>query len=126
MGPGKNENPNQGAFIIEELTELVEEAVLAEFERMPSAAACWARWKQGYQRGKIQERACTTRCSNTRRATPSSASTPSATPRRPGAGVPELARSTEEEKQSQLRGCRRLPRRHAARPRHAQAACSRP
>jgi methylmalonyl-CoA mutase N-terminal domain/subunit len=44
-GVAKNENPNQGAFIIEELTDLVEEAVLKEFEAIASAAACSAPWK---------------------------------------------------------------------------------
>jgi methylmalonyl-CoA mutase len=44
-GLAKNENPNQGAFIIEELTELVEEAVLPSSSASPSAAACWAPWR---------------------------------------------------------------------------------
>ena len=45
LGLAKNENPLQGSFIIEELTDLVEEAVLSEFDRSPNAAACSARWK---------------------------------------------------------------------------------
>jgi methylmalonyl-CoA mutase len=77
-GLAKNENPNQGAFVIDELTELVEEAVLAEFERSPSAAACWARWRPATSAARSRKRACTTRCSSTPASTPSSASTPSA------------------------------------------------
>ena len=51
-----NENPLQGSFIIDELTDLVEEAVLAGVRQASrSAAACSARWSTGYQRGKIQD-----------------------------------------------------------------------
>ena len=45
FGLAKNENPLQGSFIIEELTDLVEEAVLANSSGSTSAAECWARWK---------------------------------------------------------------------------------
>ena len=44
LGLAQNENSLQGSFIIEELTDLVEEAVLAEFDRITGAAACWVRW----------------------------------------------------------------------------------
>ncbi len=54
-GLGKNENPNQGAFIIEELTDLVEEAVLAEFERISERGGVLGAMETGYQRGKIQD-----------------------------------------------------------------------
>ncbi|OYU29564.1 MAG: methylmalonyl-CoA mutase [Burkholderiales bacterium PBB2] len=54
-GLAKNENPNQGAFIIEELTELVEEAVLAEFERIAERGGVLGAMETGYQRGKIQD-----------------------------------------------------------------------
>ena len=54
-GLAKNENPNQGAFIIDELTELVEEAVLAEFERIAERGGVLGAMETGYQRGKIQE-----------------------------------------------------------------------
>src|SRR5205085_167637 len=54
-GLAKNENPNQGAFIIDELTELVEEAVLAEFERISERGGVLGAMETGYQRGKIQE-----------------------------------------------------------------------
>ena len=54
-GLAKNENPNQGAFIIDELTELVEEAVLAEFEKIAERGGVLGAMETGYQRGKIQE-----------------------------------------------------------------------
>ena len=54
-GLAKNENPNQGAFVIDELTELVEEAVLAEFERIAERGGVLGAMETGYQRGKIQE-----------------------------------------------------------------------
>jgi methylmalonyl-CoA mutase len=54
-GLAKNENPNQGAFIIDELTELVEEAVLKEFEAISERGGVLGAMELGYQRGKIQE-----------------------------------------------------------------------
>ena len=54
-GLAKNENPNQGAFIIDELTELVEEAVLSEFEKIAERGGVLGAMETGYQRGKIQE-----------------------------------------------------------------------
>jgi len=51
----KNENMNQGSFIIEELTDLVEEAVLAEFERITERGGVMGAMETGYQRSKIQE-----------------------------------------------------------------------
>jgi methylmalonyl-CoA mutase len=49
------ENPNQGSFIIEELTDLVEEAVLAEFERLTERGGVLGAMETGYQRGRIQD-----------------------------------------------------------------------
>jgi len=54
-GLAKNENPNQGAFIIDELTELLEEAVLAEFERIAERGGVLGAMETGYQRGRIQD-----------------------------------------------------------------------
>ncbi|HCX81232.1 MAG: methylmalonyl-CoA mutase [Curvibacter sp. RIFCSPHIGHO2_12_FULL_63_18] len=54
-GLAKNENPSQGAFIIEELTELVEEAVLKEFESIAERGGVLGAMETGYQRGKIQD-----------------------------------------------------------------------
>ena len=55
LGLAKNENPLQGAFIIEELTELVEEAVLMEFDRLTERGGVLGAMETMYQRGKIQE-----------------------------------------------------------------------
>ncbi len=54
-GLAKNENPSQGAFIIDELTDLVEEAVLQEFEKISDRGGVLGAMETGYQRGKIQE-----------------------------------------------------------------------
>ena len=55
LGLAKNENPLQGSFIIEELTDLVEEAVLAEFDRLSSRGGVLGAMERQYQRQKIQE-----------------------------------------------------------------------
>jgi methylmalonyl-CoA mutase len=55
LGLAKNENPNQGSFIIEELTDLVEEAVLLEFDRITERGGVLGAMETMYQRGKIQE-----------------------------------------------------------------------
>jgi methylmalonyl-CoA mutase len=55
LGLNKNQNPLQGSFIIEELTDLVEEAVLAEFERINSRGGVLGAMERQYQRSKIQE-----------------------------------------------------------------------
>ncbi|MEU6778460.1 fused isobutyryl-CoA mutase/GTPase IcmF [Nonomuraea angiospora] len=54
-GLARNENPLQGSFIVEELTDLVEEAVLAEFERLSDRGGVLGAMETGYQRGKIQD-----------------------------------------------------------------------
>ncbi|MBA6251608.1 methylmalonyl-CoA mutase family protein [Colwellia sp. MB3u-55] len=55
LGLSKNENPIQGAFIIEELTDLVEDAVLTEFDRINERGGVLGAMETMYQRGKIQE-----------------------------------------------------------------------
>jgi len=55
LGLAKNENPIQGAFIIEELTDLVEQAVLMEFDRITERGGVLGAMETMYQRGKIQE-----------------------------------------------------------------------
>ncbi|MEM9325786.1 MAG: methylmalonyl-CoA mutase family protein, partial [Bacteroidota bacterium] len=55
LGLAKNENPMQGSFIIEELTDLVEEAVMAEFDRLTDRGGVLGAMESMYQRGKIQE-----------------------------------------------------------------------
>jgi methylmalonyl-CoA mutase len=116
-GLAKNENPNQGAFIVDELTELVEEAVLAEFERIAERGGVLGAMETGYQRGKIQEESMHYEMQKHTGEYPIIGVNTFRNPK--GEPVPEhieLARSTDEEKQSQLR---RLQDFHA---RHAHAA----
>ena len=101
-GLAKNENPNQGAFIIDELTELVEEAVLAEFEKIAERGGVLGAMETGYQRGKIQEESMHYEMLKHTGEYPIIGVN---TFRNPHESIPEsieLARSTEEEKQSQL------------------------
>jgi methylmalonyl-CoA mutase len=116
-GLAKNENPNQGAFVIDELTELVEEAVLAEFEKIAERGGVLGAMETGYQRGKIQEESMHYEMQKHTGEYPIIGVNTFRNPH--GEPVPEhieLARSTEEEKQSQLK---RLADFHA---RHAKAA----
>ncbi len=116
-GLAKNENPNQGAFIIEELTELVEEAVLAEFERIAERGGVLGAMETGYQRGRIQDESMHYEMLKHTGELPIIGVNTFRNPH--GDAVLdklELARSTEEEKQNQLR---RLADFHA---RHAHAA----
>jgi len=55
LGSSKNENINQGSFLIETLTDLVEEAILAEFDRITSRGGVKGAMERGYQRSKIQD-----------------------------------------------------------------------
>ena len=55
LGTAKNENPNQGSFLIEELTDLVEDAVLNEFNRITERGGVLGAMERMYQRNKIQE-----------------------------------------------------------------------
>jgi methylmalonyl-CoA mutase len=74
VGAGEEREPLQGSFIIDELTELVEEAVLAEFERIAERGGVLGAMETGYQRGKIQDESHALRaCSSTPASTRSSA-----------------------------------------------------
>ena len=114
-GLAKNENPNQGAFIIDELTDLVEEAVLKEFEAINERGGVLGAMETGYQRGKIQEESM---LYEHRKHDGSYPIIGVNTFRNPHAeDVPrtiELARSTDEEKQSQLKRLEEFHARHAA------------
>ncbi|PKO83830.1 MAG: methylmalonyl-CoA mutase [Betaproteobacteria bacterium HGW-Betaproteobacteria-11] len=102
-GVAKNENPNQGAFIFEELTDLVEEAVLKEFEAIASRGGVLGAMETGYQRGKIQEESMTYEHKKHDGSLPLIGVNTFLNPKNSGAaGEIELARSTDEEKQSQL------------------------
>ncbi len=113
-GLAKNENPNQGAFIIGELTDLVEEAVLKEFEALSSRGGVLGAMETGYQRGKIQEESL---YYERRKHDGSYPIVGVNTFRNPRAdSVPqkiELIRSTEEEKRSQLKRLRDFQKRNA-------------
>ena len=114
-GLAKNENPNQGAFVIEELTELVEEAVLSEFERISERGGVLGAMETGYQRGKIQEESLYYEMLKNSGEYPIIGVNTFRNPH--GDPVPEhieLARSTEEEKQSQLARLADFHTRHAA------------
>jgi methylmalonyl-CoA mutase len=114
-GLAKNENPNQGAFVIDELTDLVEEAVLKEFEAISSRGGVLGAMETGYQRGKIQEESLYYEHRKHDGSYPIIGVNTFRNPH--GDGVPdkvELARSTEEEKQSQLKRLADFQGRHAA------------
>ena len=103
-GLAKNENPSQGAFIIEELTELLEEAVLVEFERIAERGGVLGAMETGYQRGRIQDESMHYEMLKHTGELPIIGVNTFRNPH--GDAVQdklELARSTDEEKQSQLR-----------------------
>jgi methylmalonyl-CoA mutase len=106
-GLAKNENPNQGSFILDALTDLVEEAVLKEFEAISSRGGVLGAMETGYQRGKIQEESL---YYEHRKHDGSYEIVGVNTFRSPnGDSMPqklELIRSTEEEKRSQLKRLR--------------------
>lgn len=103
-GLAKNENPNQGSFIIEELTELVEEAVLAEFERIAERGGVLGAMETGYQRGRIQDESMHYEMLKHTGELPIIGVNTFRNPHGdPVADKLELARSTEDEKQSQLK-----------------------
>jgi methylmalonyl-CoA mutase len=102
-GLARNENPNQGAFIIDELTDLVEEAVLKEFEALSERGGVLGAMETGYQRGKIQEESMYYEHKKHDGSYPIIGVNTFRNPH--GEPVPDkllLARSTDEEKQSQL------------------------
>jgi isobutyryl-CoA mutase len=114
-GLAKNENPSQGAFIIEELTELVEEAVLTEFERIAERGGVLGAMETGYQRGRIQEESMHYEMLKHTGEYPIIGVNTFRNPQ--GDPVPEhieLARSTEQEKTSQLQRLADFQTRHAA------------
>ncbi|MEJ6000872.1 fused isobutyryl-CoA mutase/GTPase IcmF [Paucibacter soli] len=113
-GLAKNENPSQGAFIIDELTELVEEAVLAEFEKIAERGGVLGAMETGFQRSKIQEESMHYEMLKHTGEYPIIGVNTFRNPH--GDTVPEhieLARSTDEEKQSQLQRLHDFHERHA-------------
>jgi len=119
-GLAKNENPNQGSFIMEELTDLVEEAVLQEFERIAERGGVLGAMETGYQRGKIQEESMLYEHQKHDGTLPIIGVNTFRNPKATGEPQKiELARSTDDEKQSQLT---RLEDFHARNAEHAPQA----
>ena len=122
LGLAKNENPIQGAFIIEELTNLVEEAVLTEFDRITERGGVLGAMETMYQRSKIQEESLYYETLKHNGEFPiigvntflSSKGSPTVTPG-------EVIRATEDEKQYQINTLKNL---HKARADKAKEALS--
>ena len=114
MRLSKNENPNQGSFIIDELTDLVEEAVLKEFEAIASRGGVLGAMETGFQRGKIQEESMVYEHKKHDGSLPIIGVNTFRNPN--GDEVQqeiELARSTDDEKQSQLKRLAEFKQRNA-------------
>src|SRR5450631_3419937 len=112
-GLSKNENPLQGSYIVDELTDLVEEAVLGEFERISERGGVLGAMETGYQRGKIQDESMLYEHKKHDGSLPIIGVNTFLNPE-VGAPAPtlELARATEDEKQSQLVRLRDFQARH--------------
>jgi len=114
-GLSMNENPNQGSFIIEQLTDLVEEAVLSELERISERGGVLGAMETGYQRGRIQDESMRYEQRKHDGTLPIIGVNTFLAPAGPGDAPPvvELARSTDAEKQSQLTRLRTFHAAHA-------------
>ena len=116
-GLAKNENPYQGSFIVNELTQLVEEAVLLEFDRITERGGVLGAMETGYQRGKIQEESMYYEHLKHAGQLPIIGVNTFRDPdviEEELSEVVELARATEEEKQSQLQRLADFHKRHQA------------
>ncbi len=103
-GLARNENPNQGSFIVDELTDLVEEAVLKEFKAIANRGGVLGAMETGYQRGKIQEESMFYEHQKHDGSLPIIGVNTFRNPHTEEVQHEiELARSTEDEKQSQLK-----------------------
>ncbi len=113
-GLSKNENPNQGSFIIDELTDLVEEAVLTEFERISDRGGVLGAMETGYQRGRIQDESILYEHKKHDGSLPIVGVNTFLNPEEEASEekVIELARSTDKVKQSQLKRLRDFQNRH--------------
>jgi len=114
-GLAVNENPLQGSFIVEELTDLVEEAVLKEFEAISARGGVLGAMETGYQRGRIQDESMLYERRKHDGTLPVIGVNTFRNPRADEAvatAIP-LARATEEEKKSQLDRVRDFQARHA-------------
>ena len=118
-GLSMNENPNQGSYVIEQLTDLVEEAVLAEFDRLSERGGVLGAMEVGYQRGRIQDESMLYEERKHDGTLPIVGVNTFLAP--PGEGHDadesrplELARSSDDEKQRQLQRLTAFQQRHAA------------
>ncbi len=113
-GLAMNENPLQGSFIIDELTDLVEAAVLAEFDALSERGGVLGAMETGYQRGRIQDESMLYEHRKHDGSLPivgvNTFRSPHAETAQPA--ELELARATEEEKASQLERVRRFQEEH--------------
>ena len=114
-GLAGNENPLQGSYIIEQLTDLVVEAVLAEFDRLAERGGVLGAMETGYQRGRIQDESMLYEQRKHDGSLPIVGVNTFLDPHRDEtpAGPVELARATEAEKQSQLDRLADFHARHA-------------
>jgi isobutyryl-CoA mutase len=114
-GLSMNENPLQGSFIIEELTDLVEEAVLTELERLSDRGGVLGAMETGYQRGRIQDDSLDYEQKKHDGSLPI-VGVNTFVPTTPDESVKELrlARGTEQERESQLARLAEFKRRHEA------------
>ncbi|MFD1735140.1 fused isobutyryl-CoA mutase/GTPase IcmF [Bacillus salitolerans] len=114
-GLTKNENPLQGAFIIEELTDLVEEAVLQEFERINDRGGVLGAMETQYQRGKIQEESMYYEMKKHNGELPIIGVNTYLNPNPPSdddLNNIELARASQEEKEQQIKNLREFQSHH--------------
>jgi methylmalonyl-CoA mutase len=115
-GLAKIENVNQGSFVLEELTKLVEEAVLMEFDRITERGGVLGAMETGYQRSKIQEESIYYESLKHSGELPIIGVNTFRNPEGDSGQTTsslELARATEEEKRSQLNRLREFHQRHA-------------
>ncbi|WP_405167008.1 methylmalonyl-CoA mutase family protein [Nocardia sp. NBC_01499] len=111
-GVAMNENPLQGSFLIDELTDLVEAAVLAEFDRISERGGVLGAMETGYQRGKIQDESMRYEHRKHDGSLPIVGVNTFRNPHGEPKQHIELARGTESEKQSQLGRVREFQHRH--------------
>ncbi|MED4202846.1 fused isobutyryl-CoA mutase/GTPase IcmF [Neobacillus mesonae] len=115
-GLTKNENPLQGSFIVEELTDLVEEAVLQEFDRLNDRGGVLGAMETQYQRGKIQDESMYYEMKKHTGELPIIGVNTYLNPNPPSAEEVdnmELARATKEEKELQIHNLRAFQEEHA-------------
>jgi methylmalonyl-CoA mutase len=116
LGIARNENPLQGAYVIEELTDRVEAAVLAEFERLSQRGGVLGAMETLYQRSRIQEESLYYESQKDSGALPIIGVNTFENPHPEAASRPrELSRSDESEKRAQLDNVSAFQRRHADR-----------